>query len=478
MPAYPGFMGPAYQSSSYMADSERLINYYPEQNQSPSAPAPWVFQPTPGFASYATVTPSNGCRGLFSTPTRAFWVSGALLLEVFDGGTYVTRGTVATASTPVTMCWSGPAGGELFITSGGKGYIYNLGTDAFATVLTSGADQGGYLDGYFLALDAATGTLQVSDLLDGLTWDVTQIAQNSASADPWVAMHVIHADIWLFGSQTSQVWYDAGTFPFPFAMRPEVGVIEQGTPAAYSASHAGIALAWLGQDQQGRGVVWRAEGYVPQKISTPAIEAAIQSYGDLSGTISFSYQENGHYFYVLNFPDRTSWTYDVTTQLWHERAYWNVATAAWEPLRAWYVMSAFNQLIAGDTATGTLYTMASTTYTDVGGAPLRRLRQPPRLAIDQTRFIVDKIQLVMDVGIGLANGQGSNPQVLRQTSRDGGRTWGPGYLASAGAAGAYGTRVLWRQCGQARNRVDRFIVSDPVPWRLVDAVIQVRPGVS
>ena len=96
----------------------------------------------------------------------------------------------------------------------------------------------------------------------------------------------------------------------------------------------------------------------------------------------------------------------------------------------------------------------------------------------QQRATCPLIQLVMDVGIGTVTGQGSDPQVMLQTSPDGGKTWGPERWVSAGAIGAYDTRVQWRQNGQAVNRQDRFIFSDPVSWRITDALHDLRPGTS
>ena len=45
--------------------------------------------------------------------------------------------------------------------------------------------------------------------------------------------------------------------------------------------------------------------------------------------------------------------------------------------------------------------------------------------------------------------------------------------ASAGAIGAYTTRCVFWRLGQGRNRVFELSVSDPVPWRILDAFITV-----
>jgi hypothetical protein len=70
-----------------------------------------------------------------------------------------------------------------------------------------------------------------------------------------------------------------------------------------------------------KGIVYRANGYTAQRISTHAVEWQIQQYGNLSDAIAYTYQQDGHSFYVLIFPSaNTTWVFDVATSLWHERA--------------------------------------------------------------------------------------------------------------------------------------------------------------
>lgn len=479
MPAYPGLVGPAYQSASYMAVTERLVNFYIEKNETPNAPAPYCLLSTPGFEEIVTVN-EGPIRGSVTADGRDFFVAGFQLYELNADDTATARGVLASDANPATLAWNGPAGGQLFITSGDVGYCYELGSNVLSSVLASGATCGSFLDGYFLALDAATGTLQISDLLDGQTWDPTQIAQRTAGADPWIAMTVIHREIWLMGARTSEVWYDAGAFPFPFAPIPGA-FLEQGIAAAFSAIRDVAPLLWVSENAQGARMVLLAEGYSGTRVSTHAIERALQSYdaADLALAVSFGYQEQGHTFYVLTVPNSATWCYDATEGAWHERPYWNHATSTEEPLRVgnhWY---SGGRHLVGDRTVGVIYRMGLDLYEDVDGAPIRRIRQPARLSDDQRRITVSEIQLVMDVGIGLSGSvQGSDPQVMLRTSRDGGRTFGSERWASAGPIGTYNTRVRWLRCGQARNRVDQFIFTDPVPWRISDAVIQAEAGTS
>ncbi len=181
----------------------------------------------------------------------------------------------------------------------------------------------------------------------------------------------------------------------------------------------------------------------------------------------------------MTFPSaERTWCYDQNTQLFHERLYWDTDSGDWLAYRPMFFAADTTRNLVGDRLEGVLYRMSTNLFTDVDGAYIRRMRQPPRLSFDQKRFVTNSIQLVADVGIGLAHGQGSDPQVMRRTSKDGGKTFGNEHWRSMGKIGAYNTRIRWVRCGQARNRVDQFVDTDPVPSRFVDCLIDVSVGTS
>lgn len=479
---YPGVIGPSYRSASYMADDEELINFYIEKNETPNAPTPYCLLPTPGFLTLGSVPEGPGRGSVTTTAGTTFFVSGYMFYE-WNGVTATGRGTVAADTNPATLCWNGPAGGQVFITSGDVGYNYDTASHVLSTVVSSGATMGAYVDGYFLCIDAATGTLRISDLLDGAVWDPTQIAQRTAGADPWVAMTVIHREVWLLGSRTSEVWFNAGSFPFPFEPIPGA-FLEHGTAAGFSANRDVSPLLWVSENAQGARMVLMAQGYQGVRVSQHGLERAMQGYETVADAIGFSFQEGGHTFYALIFPTADqSWLYDIGEGAWSKWLYWNTRTSTWEAVRVRTHAYTDGLHFMQDRASGTFYRMAVDLYADVDGAAIRRVRQPPRLsAPGQVRFTVPSIQLVMDVGVGVLGASTTdpdvNPQAMLQTSRDGGRTWGPERTASIGRLGAYNTRVFWTACGQARNRVDRFTFSAKCPIRIADAEIEMRVGTS
>ena len=116
---------------------------------------------------------------------------------------------IADDGAPIIWASSGDAGEQLFFTSGGKGYCYDLETNVLAPVV-DGATSCGFIDSYFVVLDGFTSTLKVSESFEGFQWDPTQLYQRSRAGDKWLAMAVTSNNIWLIGTQTGEVWTGTG----------------------------------------------------------------------------------------------------------------------------------------------------------------------------------------------------------------------------------------------------------------------------
>jgi hypothetical protein len=97
---------------------------------------------------------------------------------------------------------------------------------------------------------------------------------------------------------------------------------------------------------------------------------------------------------------------------------------------------------------------------------------------DYDRVTVDEIIVDFETGVGLAVGQGVDPQVMLRISRDGGRTWGAetGSCRSARSA-KYKTRVSQRRCGTARDFVFKWRITDPVKRCLTGLAMRATPEV-
>lgn len=477
MAPYPNFIYGSYSSQSPISDQERTINWYTELMESQGANGKAALYPTPGYESFSEVTAIGG-RAMFSVNgTQAFGVFGSDFIEFFSDGTYTVRGTMATDANPATICTNGDGGGQIGITSGDHFYCYDLGTFVFTDVVTSGATMCGMLYGYFVVFDRSTSTIKISDLFDGLTFDPTQFAQNSISQDSWRSMLVTpYGQIFLPGSQTGQFWYNAGTFPFPFAPDP-AGLVEEGIAATFAIKQANKSATWLSTNKNGGYQVMRAVGFSPQPISDKALDFELSRLGDISDAIAETYEDQGHSFFLLTIPSaQITRAYDFTTNQWHDRGTWITEDNEFQYARPVYHCFAFNKHLMADRETNVLYEMDIEFGMDIEGRPIRRVRRAPAVVSQDQRLSFSKFEILLESGLGLATGQGSNPIVMMRKSDDGGQTFSSERTATAGRIGNYWQRVIFWQTGQARKRVFEISVTDPIPWRLTDAFLEVKSG--
>ena len=173
---------------------------------------------------------------------------------------------------------------QLFIAANPQGYIYNANTDVFQQITDPdfpGAATVGYIDGYFVFNEPNSQKIWVTQLLDGTSVDPLDFASAEGNPDNVVAIFVDHREVWVYGTNSTEVWYNAGLLDFPLA-RIQGAFNELGCAAPYSIAKMDNQIYWLGKDARGQGMVYRAAGYIGQRISTHAIEWQLQEYADLS----------------------------------------------------------------------------------------------------------------------------------------------------------------------------------------------------
>ncbi len=448
------------------------MNWYVEAVPSSGAPTDAILRPTPGFQTRFTV-PTTTVRASWAMAGRAFVIVGAHLYEHYADGSYLLRGTLAQDPYLATISYNGTAGGQLFITSAGNGYLYILSNNTLTEVLTGEATQGGMINSRFLAFNRANGRVRMSALNDGLTWNSTLYFARGQAPDPWQAMVVNPPEIWMIGEQTGEVWYDTGAFPQPFAPIPGA-FFKYGTPATFSAGIVGNVVMWLARAAGGAGSIVAARGYTPQPISDFAVETAIGDFTTLSDCELLSYEQDRHQFGCWSFPtERATWAFDFTMQAWAERGTWDGALGryeAWSPRVLGYV---FGHHLVGFRDSGVIAVMGPSHGSEANGDPIRRLRIPPPIwAQPGQRLVINRFELMVDTGLGLTSGTGSNPSVMLRVSKNG-KTWGNERTASAGQQGDYGRRVVFHRCGSSdRLWLPEIVVSDPVPWRIAGARIE------
>ena len=391
-------LGSAYVARSVNAADNRMVNLFPEIVPE-GGKEPAFLQRAPGLTTLATVG-AGPIRGLWTYGSYGYVVSGDTLYRLDSSWNAVAKGTVG-GSGPVSMADNGT---QLFIAANPQGYIYNASTDVFQQITDPdfpGAGTVGYIDGYFTFNEPDSQKIWVTQLLDGTSVDPLEFASAEGNPDNVVAIFVDHREVWVFGTNSTEVWYDAGLLDFPLT-RIQGAFNELGCAAPYSIAKMDNQVYWLGKDARGQGIVYKAAGYIGQRVSTHAIEWQMQEYADLTDAVGYTYQQDGHNFYVLNFPSaNTTWVYDVATGAWHERASLN--NGEFNRHRANNQMFFNSTTVVGDYENGKIYEFDLNVYAD-DGAPqkwLRSWRALPTGANNLTRTIQHSMQLDCETGVGL-----------------------------------------------------------------------------
>lgn len=469
------FIGPSYRLRSINRDAQRCINWFPVKSELQTSKNIDGLQGTPGKLVFAN--PDNGeIRGEWQTLGRAFVVSGNKLYEIDEDGNDTELGTLNTTSGRVGMCDNGQ---QLVIVDGDYGYILTLETDIFLEITSEGwrgSNTVSFVGGYFIFIEPDTGVFYICALYDGFTIDALDFASAEGAPDNLVAGAALAANFWAFGTETVQVYYNSGdTFPFTPI---DNAFIQYGCSAAHSVAQSANTIFWLGGGKEGAGVVWMATGYNPQRISTFALEYAISTYGDVSDAFGYTYEEEGHYFYCLNFPGAdTTWCYDIGLNEWHERGYWNSQLGEYEKDLANSHMFVFGKHLVGSRRDGKIYEQ-SMSYLDDNGDAIRRLRTSPHTFDgDDLNFIYfSQAQLDMETGIG--NSEEVNPTVSLSWSNDAGHTFSNEHSRGVGRVGEYKARAIWRQLGRSRDRVWRVITTARARLCLIGFHVQGEKGAN
>ena len=410
-----------------------------------------------------------------TTLTVSAVTSGTLKIGQTIEGSGVTDGTI------ITAFGSGSGGAGTYTVSASQTVssttIYALNWTVLPS--TDGAFEGGgtvdISDNYFVYNKPNSQLWAASDLLSPIT-DPLSFASKDGSPDDLVAIIVDRREVYLLGEMSSEAWLDVGSVPFPF-QRIQGSSTQQGIAAAYSCARVGNSFAYVSKNNRGEATIVQMNGYIPQRISTHAVETTLVGQ-DVSDAIAWTYQLEGHETYVVTFPsigdNGLTWAYDITTGLWHKWLYTNNQNQ-YERHRGNCCAFFNQQVLLGDYENGKLYRLSLSQYTD-DGQLIRRLRRCPHITTDLQRQYFAELQIQFQPGVGLPTGQGQDPQAMLRWSDDGGFTWSNENWVTIGKQGQYFTRAMWRRLGFARDRIFEVVVTDPIKAVIVSANLKAEAG--
>jgi len=411
-------LGSTYVARSVNAADARMVNLFPEIVPE-AGKEPAFLNRAPGLNFLATIGlgPIRGLWAFSPQDGTGFVVSGNKLYKINNTYTSTFIGTVA-GTGPVSLADNGT---QLFIAANGTSYIYNNLTNAFGQITDPdfpGAVTVCYLDGYFVFNEPNSQRLWVTQLLNGTSIDPLDFASTEGSPDGLVAVASNFREVWAFGTNSIEVWYDSGATDYPL-QRIQGAFNEIGCAAPFSVAKMDNGMFWLGRDRRGQGIVYRANGYTAQRISTHAVEWQIQQYSDLTDAVAYTYQQDGHSFYVLIFPTaNTTWVYDAATQAWHERA--GFVNGAFTRHRSNCQMAFNNKIVVGDFENGNIYSFDLEDYSDNGSIQkwLRSWRALPTGTNNLKRTAQHSLQLDIESGVGLNAAPGYDAEDLTTENGD------------------------------------------------------------
>lgn len=459
------FIGGAYAGRSSNVNAERCLNFYFEAGPNPSLVG------TPGLTLRLTLS-YGPIRGLKEFGDCLYAVAGPYVYKIDSAHNVISLGTIGTSAGRVGMANNNT---HLMIVDGSTSGYYTDGTtlSTISDVDFGGGTSVAYQDGYLIVTEPGSGIFRISDLNSVTSWVDTDFATAEGWPDNLRQALSSSRELWLLGNATTEVWWNSGNADFPFE-RVQAGFIQRGVASSYGAALLDNSLAWITSDERGHPLAVHAvDGYQPQVISPTNINWQWAQYSGWSDVFTYTYQLEGHEFWVVTFPTANrTWVYDATTKQWHQ---WS-SNIDNEPLsrhRSNCHAYAFGRHYVGDYNSGKIYTLEPAVYTEDGAAIIRdRITQGD--GADENRLSVSQLQVCFEEGVGLVAGQGSNPQAMMRWSKDGGHTWSNEVWRTVGAQGRYGTRAVWRKLGVGRTWTFWLRVSDPVKWIVTDAVAKLR----
>jgi len=442
-----------------------------------------------GYAVNDTVTVLGGVYGT----TPATYTVATVSAGVVTGLTLTNAGSYTSQPTNDVSTSSSGAGTGLKLTltfgtgSGGTGtypisasqtvtsrtmYALNFTTLPSTDGAFSGGNTVDIVDNYFVYNRPNSQQWAASNPLSPIT-PALSFSSKDGSPDNLVSLIVDHREVYLLGEQSSEVWVDVGSFPFPFQRIPGTST-QHGIAAKFSVSRLGNSFAYVSRNNRGQAQIMMMNGYVPTRISTHAVEQTLLNQY-IDDAISWTYQQEGHECYVVSFPTLDlTWVYDISTTMWHK--WLSIDTTNTYHRHRGNCSAVFNgKVYVGDFDNGIIYLLDPNNYTDNGGE-IRRLRRAPHIVTDLQREYLEELQIQFQPGVGNQSDPGQIPQAMLRWSNDGGSTWSNEHWTSIGAVGLYKNRAIWRRLGWARDRVFEVVVTDPVNAVIISSNLKASQG--
>ena len=421
--------------------------------------------PAIGTAQAITSITSSGQLATLTTAAPHALITGNIIVLTGNtpadyNGTYTVTVTGASTLTYKMLTSPGGAAGPVGAYTNPTFAVITSGMPANPTTVS-------YLVDTFFCTFAGKREVYASATDDGLFWDPLLFLGPGSSSTPTLLTWASNGILLVFSDLSTEQWAPSQQIGFPLA--PQQGTaIEWGCAAIWSASKYDNTVALLMHNSTGEQMIASLGGVIPKQISSIDLDSVMATYANVQDASAYTFMRGGHQMYVINFDSAgMSWAYDESSGIWGP-----YKSLGLSRFRIEFAFLFLNQIWVADYATGVFYVLDFTALTDNGDSIEREIVGETLTNPDGEFIDVECLRVDCEVGDGLPNGQGANPQIALSISRDNAKTWGPDMWRTMGATGQYATRIEWRRLGgNQRQFTPRLRVTDPVPWVITSACI-------
>jgi hypothetical protein len=441
-------LGGAWEGQSKALSAQQSINVYIELGDDGQASLKGV---------HGTDLENNlsyDVRGLKNAWGKLYAVAGSNVYYIDSAGAATELGSIVNDGLPVSMAHNIA---ELAIVSGGRMWVVQKSTHVLSEVTDVDlpvVNKIDFLDGYGIVLERNSGRFHFTTIDDFETIDGADFATAEGAPDDLVSLIVDHRELWLFGEDTTEIWFNSGDATNPFQRQT---ILERGCKGLNSPAKLDNTVFWLGDNN----VVYRADGYTPIRVSNHGIEYQIGQ--TTTDPVSFAYTWDGHDFYQLTFPGELTIVYDASipdpNKAWHTRETYGRADCVYQ-----HHAFAYGKHFAGGDK---VYSLNSESYQH-NGDELPRVRTIGPLRADRYSSMAE-LKFFMETGE--TSHLATEPKVFLEISDDGGRTFGNRIEAGIGKQGEYAGEVRFLGLGGFYDgqRVLRLSMTDNAMFSVVDA---------
>jgi len=452
--------GGSYESRTRPLSSQRTLNWYPMVVE--AGKDQFVLHSYPGLRLISQSGSTD--RGMTVMAETLYRVSGTTLYSVNSAGVHTALGTISGTS----RCIFANDGVNLVIVANGTVYNYNGTLTTITDIDIIGSTAVTYLNNQFIYTN--NGLFVASDVGDPTTANGLNPAGAESQPDDLLRAYSFQQTTYMIGTRSAEPWWNTGT-GFPPFSRMDGQIIEVGCKAIHSIANTDEFLYWLGDDN----AIYQVSGGQKRRVSSPAITHAIEGFSSASDAVGYTLTFEGINFYVIHFPTGNK-TFALNEML-GDKGWFELASGD-NQYQGTSLVSVYGKNYVADKDNGNLYQLDINTYINNSDS-IKRQRVTSSVnsnlfGVKGQRVQMSRLEIIMESGVGLISGQGENPKIIIDVSYDGGKSWVSKGFVSTGRLGENVLKVELYSLDSFYDAIFRISATDPIPYELYSAAIDLR----